>query len=241
MRACVLVIVSARLFGQSFEVASVKPNHLDTRGFIGAVPGGKGFRGFKGTGVRLGVLMMQAYNVADWQISGGPGWIWSDAFDVDARAENPASYEQIRGMLQTLLRDRFQLEIRRETREEPVYALMFEKDSPNLASHADDGAVPVIRMGSKPGERIFENMPIARLTMLLMGETHRTVLDKTGLEGSYDFKLEYASNLRKGPDSSPELGESVFAAVRKLGLRLEAQKGPSDNLVIEHVEKPSAN
>jgi hypothetical protein len=75
-------------------------------------------------------------------------------------------------------------------------------------------------------------MPIARLTMLLRGETHRTVLDKTGLDGSYDFKLEYASSLRKG-DASPELGESVFAAVRKLGLKLEAQKGSSEHLVIE--------
>jgi uncharacterized protein (TIGR03435 family) len=241
MRWFALVGISLGLSGQSFEVASLKPNHLDTRGFIGAVPGGKGFRGFQGTGVRLIPLMMQAYNVADWQISGGPEWMWSDAFDIDARAESPANYGQIRRMLQTLLRDRFKLEIRRETKEEPVYALVFEKDSPNLVPHADDGAVPAIRVGSKPGERIFENMPIARLTMLVMGETHRTVLDKTGLDGSYDFKLQYASSLRKGPESSPELGESVFAAVRKLGLRLESQRGPSEYLVVEHVEKPSAN
>jgi uncharacterized protein (TIGR03435 family) len=241
MRPLALVIIAAGLFGQSFEVASVKPNNLDTRGFIGAVPGGKGFRGFKGTGVRLGVLVSMAYDVADWQITGGPGWMWSDAFDIDARAENQSSYGQVRGMLQALLLDRFKLQIRCETKEEPVYALMFEKDSPDLMLHADDGSVPVIRAGGKPGEKIFENMPIARLTMLLRGETHRTVLDKTGLDGSYDFKLQYASSLRKGPDSSPELGESVFAAVRKLGLRLEAQKGPSEYLVIEYVEKPSAN
>ena len=134
--------------------------------------------------------------------------------------------------------------MRRETREQPVYALLREKDSPNLVPHADDGSVPVIRIGDKPGERIFENMPIARLTMLVMGETHRTVLDKTGLDGSYDFKLEYASNLRKGPgdgNSPNELGESVFAAVRKLGLKLEPEKGPSEYLIIEHVKKPSAN
>jgi uncharacterized protein (TIGR03435 family) len=80
--------------------------------------------------------------------------------------------------------------------------------------------------------------------MLLRGETHRTVLDKTGLDGSYDFKLEYASTLSKGPrdDNSPsELGQSVFAAVRKLGLKLEPQKGPSEYLIIEHVERPSSN
>jgi uncharacterized protein (TIGR03435 family) len=90
----------------------------------------------------------------------------------------------------------------------------------------------------------LDNLPIARLAILLRGETGRTVLDKTGLEGSYDFKLEYASNLSKGPrdDNSPvELGQSVFAAVRKLGLKLESQRGPSEHLTIEHVEKPSTN
>ena len=237
------------LFGQppntpAFEVASVKLNQLDTRGFIGAVPGGKGFRGFKATSARLKILVMLAYNVSDSQISGGPGWVESDGFDIDARAENSTSYEQINLMLQTLLADRFQLKIRRETKEQPVYALVLEKPSPNLVPHPDDGTLPVIRVGSNPGERVFENMPIARLAMLLRGETGRTVLDKTGLEGSYDFKLEYASNLSKGPrdENSPsELGQSVFVAVRKLGLKLESQKGPSEYLTIEHVEKPSAN
>ena len=104
MRVLAFVATTLSLVGQpAFEVASVKLNKLDTRGFIGAVPGGKGFRGFKGTGVRLIVLVIQAYNVADWQISGGPEWAQSDGFDIDAKAENPTSYEQIRLMLQTLL------------------------------------------------------------------------------------------------------------------------------------------
>jgi uncharacterized protein (TIGR03435 family) len=245
MLIAAFVAIALGLSGQpAFEVASVKPNHLDTRGFIGAVPGGKGFRGFKATGARLIVLVSLAYNIPDWQVSGWPGWAESDAFDIDAKTENPTSHQQIQLMLQTMLADRFKLQVRRETREEPGYALVMEKDSPNLVPHADDGTLPVIRVGSKPGERIFENMPIARLVMLLRGETHRTVLDKTGLDGSYDFKLEYASSLRKGPsaESSPdELGESVFAAVRKLGLRLVPERGPSEYLTIEHVEKPSGN
>ena len=245
MRVLAFVAIALGLSGQpAFEVASVKLNKLDTRGFIGAVPGRGGFTGFKGASVRLIVLVMQAYNVADWQISGLPDWAQSDGFEIDAKAENPTSYAQIRLMLQSLLADRFKLLVHRETREQPGYALVLEKESPNLVPHADDGSVPVIRVGSKPGERIFENMPIARLTMLLMGETHRTVIDKTGLDGSYDFKLEYASSLRKGPsdgNSPDQLGESVFAAVRKLGLKLEPERGPSEYLTIEHVERPSAN
>jgi uncharacterized protein (TIGR03435 family) len=77
-------------------------------------------------GARLIALVMQAYDVADWQISGGPAWIWSDAFDIDAKPESPTSYDQIRLMLQILLRDRFHLEVRRESREQPVYALVLE-------------------------------------------------------------------------------------------------------------------
>ncbi len=170
----------------AFEVASVKANRLDTRGFIGAAPGGKGFKGFKATNARLKVLVMLAYDIAEWQLSGGPAWMESDGFDIDAKAENPTSYEQIHLMLQSLLVERFKLKVRRETREQPVDALVVEKDPPNLLLHEDDGTSPLISVGSKPGERIFQNISISRLAWLLSGQTGRSVLDKTGLKGSYD-------------------------------------------------------
>jgi uncharacterized protein (TIGR03435 family) len=245
MRFALSLLASTGLvFAQpAFEVASVKPNHLDTRGFIGFIPAGKGYRGFQGTDVRLKILVMLAYGVADRRISGGPGWVESDGFDIDARAEKATSQEEIRLMLQTLLADRFQLKVRRETREEPVYALLVEKDPPNLVPHDDDGSLPMLKMGSKPGERVFSNLPISRLVLLLEGETGRTVLDKSSLEGSYDFKLEYTSNLTKGSREDPEVsGPSIFKAVReKLGLKLEPQRGPSEYLTIERAKKPSAN
>ncbi len=244
LRTLSLLASAGMMFAQpAFEVASVKPNRLDTRGFIGFVPGGKGYRGFQGTSARLRILVMLAYGVSDRQVSGGPGWVDSDGFDIDARAEKPTSGEQARLMLQNLLADRFQLKVHRETREEPVYALFVDKDPPKLVPHDDDGSVPAIKMGGKPGERLFSNLPISRLVLLLEGETGRTVLDKTGLEGSYDFKLAYTSNLTKGSREDPEaLGPSIFKALREqLGLMLESQRGPSEYLTIEHVEKPSAN
>jgi uncharacterized protein (TIGR03435 family) len=86
MRILASVATALSLLGQpAFDVGSVKPNQLDTRGFIGAVPGGKGFKGFKATSARLKVLVMLAYDAPDWQISGGPGWIESDGFDIDAK------------------------------------------------------------------------------------------------------------------------------------------------------------
>lgn len=245
MRVAFGVFAAGVMFGQApaFEVASVKLNTLNTRGFIGFVPAGKGFRGFKSTSARLKVLVMFAYGIADRQVSGGPGWVESDGFDIDARAEKPTSDEQIRLMLQTLLADRFQLKVRRETKEEPVYALLVEKNSPNLVPHDDDGTPPVLRRGEKPTQWVLTNLPISRLVLMLEGETGRTVLDKTGLEGNFDFKLDYLSNLTKGSREDPEAtGQSVFKALREqIGLKLESQRGPSQHVTIEHAEKPSGN
>ena len=77
-----------------------------------------------------------------------------------------------------------------------MYDLVVEKDPPNLVIHPDDGTLPQISIGSKPTERVFQNMPISRLVRLVSGETGRTVIDRTGLAGSYDFKLEYVSSSR---------------------------------------------
>jgi uncharacterized protein (TIGR03435 family) len=250
MRLFVISFIVLGLFGQStdlptFEVASVKPNNLDTRGFIGAVPGGKGFKGFKATNARLKVLIMMAYDIADWQLSEGPGWVEAEGFDIDAKAQNPTSYQQIHLMLQSLLTDRFKLKIHHETKEQPVYALVVETDRHKLLLHDDDGASPLISAGAQPGERVFRNISISRLAWLLSGETGRTVLDKTGLAGSYDFKLAWSSSLSKGsnsPEAEAPGGRSIFAALREqLGLRLESQRGPTGHLTIEHVERPSAN
>jgi len=97
-RVMIVVLASCCFFGQpaappSFEVASVKLNKLDTRGFIGPTPAAKAFRGFAATNARLKVLIMLAYGISEQQLSGGPGWIESDGFDIEAKAENPTSYQ----------------------------------------------------------------------------------------------------------------------------------------------------
>jgi uncharacterized protein (TIGR03435 family) len=249
-RGLLVVLASCCAFGQSsvpaFEVASVKPNNLGTRGFIGALPSGKDFRGFTATNGRLTPLIMMAYGINDRQLSlkGAPEWIGADGFDIDAKADKPASYEQIQLMMQTLLADRFKLKLHRETREERIYALIVDKDPPDFLPHNDDGSPPLIKPGDKPGELVFQNVPLARLVMLLSGETGRAVVDKTGLKGSFDFKLEWNRSQSKGPrdDSDDGPGPSIVMALRKqLGLKLESQRGPVEYISIEHVEKPSGN
>jgi uncharacterized protein (TIGR03435 family) len=250
-RGLIVLVVSSGVPGQSaarpaFEVASVKPNRQDTRGFIGPIPAGKAFRGFAATGARLKPLIMLAYGVSERQLSGAPSWADSDAFDIDAKAESPASYEQILLMLQTLLEDRFQLKLRRETREESGYALVLEKDTPNPLLHAnDDGAPPLIRAAGNPVEMVLTNIPMGRLAWILSGpeQLGRPVVDKTGLLGGYDFKLEFSRISSKPGDESPHdsSGPSLVAALKKVGFKLVSQKVPSEFLTIEHVEKPSSN
>ncbi|MGA3236868.1 MAG: M56 and DUF3738 domain-containing protein [Bryobacteraceae bacterium] len=227
-----------------FEVASVKPSAPGTRGFIGAAPGGERFTATKAT---LKWLIMMAYDITDRQISGGPNWLDADTYDVYAKAERPSSREQIYLMLQTLLADRFKLSLHRETRELPVYALVADKGVPKLKLHeSPDSVQPLIK--GYAGGIAFQNVPLSRLAWFLSTQADRTVLDQTGIKGSYDFNLEWTLDApAKGHslDSSSErdpFSASILTAVREqLGLKVESQRGPVLFLSVEHVEKPSEN
>ena len=191
---------------------------------------------------------MMAYDITDRQISGGPNWLDSDTYDIYAKAERPTSREQIYLMLQTLLADRFKLSLHRETRELPVYALVVEKGGPKLKLHENaDSVQPSIKAGAKSG-LVFQNVPLSRLAWFLSTQVDRTVLDQTGIKGSYDFDLEWtpdpsAKDHTLDNSSGPEpFSTSIFSAVREqLGLKFESQRGPVLFLSVEHVEKPSGN
>jgi uncharacterized protein (TIGR03435 family) len=91
-----------------------------------------------------------------------------------------------------------------------------EKDRPKFMLHSDDATPPMVKPGEKPGEVVFQNIPVARLVRLLSGETGRTVIDKTGLNGNYDLKLEWTSDRSKGSrddEPSDASGTSIFTAV----------------------------
>jgi uncharacterized protein (TIGR03435 family) len=249
----VAVLWSSAALGQStavrpaFEVASVKPSKPGTPGFIGPAPGGQRFTA---TNASVRMLIIMAYNITDRQVSGGPGWIASEGYDIDAKAERPTTREQLYLMLQTLLADRFQLTLRRETREMPVYALVVDKAGSKLKRHeSQDGVPPVIKGGGR-GQVVFQNVPVSRLSWFLSTQVGRSVIDKTGLTGNYDFTLEWtrdSPSKDQGSDASPAVatdlgGPGIMTAVREqLGLRLESEKGPTEFLTIEHAKKPAEN
>ncbi len=233
-----------------FEVASIKPsNSADHRLLFNVQPGGR----VTVANFTVKRLIQQAYGIKDFQISGGPAWIGSDPFDITAKAEgSAANFEQIKLMLQSLLADRFELAMRHDTREMPVYALVVDKNGPKFkaASESTQGMMRVRR-----GLVVDQGISIAGLVDELSSFLGRVVVDKTALMGTYDLKLEWqpdenqvamfqAMGVPEGFGAPPPDGHgpSLFAALQEqLGLKLESQKGPVEIFAIERVERPSEN
>jgi uncharacterized protein (TIGR03435 family) len=234
----------------TFEVASVKPSR-GLGGLTRYLPNG----GIQFTGVTLKVLVEIAYGVRPFQVIGGPGWIDTDGFEIDARppmdSANPAdpatlSREQrkVGERLRSLLADRFGLTIHRETGEQPVYTLVAAKGGPKLKEPADKSKT-FIRGGR--GSIIGQSVGLRMLVLNLSNVLDRQVIDKTGLTGSYDFELKWTPDIvSSGPDGPPPPSDtdtpSLFTALSdQLGLKLESTKGPVQVWVIDGVEKPSLN
>lgn len=263
-----------------YEVASIKPNKSgDNNTRMGYSPDG-----FKATESNLQMVIMEAYGVNPHEISGAPDWLNSDRYDIEAKMdssmadefrrlnENERRVERQR-MLQALLADRFKLMVHREIKELPVYELVVAKGGPKFhqAQPGDTypngmklpdghGGAGLMFMGR--GELTAQGLPLAPLVRELSLQLGRTVIDKTGLTGEYDFSLKWTSDVTVGAfgerlasrgtegsqpgtegTSEPETsGPSIFTAIQdQLGLKLESQKGPVAILVIDRVEKPSAN
>lgn len=224
----------------SFDVASIRPNKSGTRAI------GNKFepQRMSWTNVPLKILIQAAYRIQSYQLLGAPVWLASDTWDIDARTESPATTQQKMAMLQTLLADRFQLKFHRETKDLPQYKLVVAKNGPKLqpAKEPDPDATRI-------GRGLIENhrMNLATLDSFLQSELGRPVLDETGLTGNYDVKLEWVPdegqpNSQGAIPSPHSTGPSIFSAIQEqLGLKLEAHKGPVEVLIIDRVEKPSAN
>jgi len=259
----------------TYEVASIKPDKsagnmmriMNTPdGLTATVP--------------LHELIRLAYGVQTFQISGAPDWAKSDKYNIEAKMDKSTVDELSKisedqrqptrqRMLQALLAERFKLTLHRETKELPVYDLIIAKGGPKLEQAKPGDPDPeglkgpdgrpmpgghFVRMGR--GELTGQDLGIDDMVRVLSQQLDRTVVDKTGLKGSYNWTLKWtpdqstpmfrgAGDPRPGPASGPapdSSAPSIFTAVQEqLGLKLEPQKGPVEILVIDHVEKPSEN
>jgi bla regulator protein blaR1 len=281
---------SARAAGNGFELASIKPCAERSRSDLKMGPAGGTptvSPGRLNTGCAalaaqypMAGLIQRAYGRLGLgrpvslgtalPVTGGPAWIYSDYYVINAQAPGGATEETMEGpMLQALLEDRFKLKVHRESRQVPIYALTVPRGGAKLQPVKEGGCVridrshwplPPMPAGKKycqdvVGGRNGPNTAIdadeqtldyfCRLLSLVMD---RPVVDRTGLVGKYTIHLKFAVDqttpnvLDGGPPSDDPVAPSIFTVVQQeLGLKLEATKGSRDFLVIDHVEKPSAN
>jgi uncharacterized protein (TIGR03435 family) len=264
MRFAIFALSSVAAFGQTFEVASVRPVSSDVRreapalGRGGAIPLKtllSAISGPESVNVAPGSLMMRsaslasviqwAYAVEDFQLS-GPGWLRSIRFDIIAKAAGPASAPEMRIMLQALLADRFHLEFHRQSRELGTYVLSVAKTGHKLKLATEKAPGTLQQTGTAIA---VKNVGVADMLTLLSQVLRAPVVDQTGLTGEYDFKLDimtYAADMmtnQKPGDAPPDPVALVTTLLREqFGLKLDGRKVPVDVLVIDKVDKiPTEN
>jgi uncharacterized protein (TIGR03435 family) len=235
----------------AFEVATIKPVDPDEKAARYITM--QGNHRFVEKNYTLKLLIAAAYDLNPKTISGGPSWISSDHYDILAATPGevrPSRDEQM-SMLRNLLSDRFKLTFHREQKEFSLYELNVAKGGPKLKPSTQPPDDPAYLISTVYPQRLLlpaRNATMAEFASLLQRAVlDRPVVDKTGLTGKYDFDLDWA------PDSSQFGGEipqasadapspPFFTAVQQqLGLKLEATKGPIAALIVDTVERPTAN
>jgi uncharacterized protein (TIGR03435 family) len=229
--------------GPAFDVVSIKPTVSNRGGGPGPFISTSAGRLF-GRG-SLKFFLQYAYGLQAFQIVGGPGWLSTDRFDVEAK-EPPGDshYSQFPQMLRPRLADRFHLTTHRETRQLGIYSLLVARNGPKpTAGRATD------EQGTRGGngQLVATRITMRAFASTLSRMTSRMVQDRTGLDGEFNFTLTWTPDDFQPPDplGRPPVsreGASLFTALQEqLGLRLEAGTGPVDVLVVDRVERPSEN
>jgi uncharacterized protein (TIGR03435 family) len=258
--ACLALIAIATLFSAhtpdfaqlaeakpEFEVASVKRNLSGSRPWLVPPVGGR----FAATNIPLRMLIGVGWR--QQKSSGGPPWVDTDGYDVSAIAPEPdPSRERFSLMMQTLLEDRFSLRVHTETHDARVYVLLPGKNGLKLP---DANSVPCVYgwkssdfdpqtgcggMNVTSDSIVDEKVAMQWFTNVLASMIGAPVQNETGFNGTFKVRLEFTP-IAPGLDAD-STKPSIFAALEEqLGLRLESRKGTEPVLIIDHVDRPSAN
>jgi uncharacterized protein (TIGR03435 family) len=250
-----------------FDVTSVKRNNSGDDG-VSMTPTPAGIAW---TNATLQMMMRQAYRVQDFQIVDGPGWLSTARFDVAAKADASVPQQDLPLMLRALLVDRFRLAVHHETRQLPVYALVlarvdgkfgpqFRTPSGCVRPPQNQPTSPQIGQRTSspqacdnkvlPGDMSSRGATMLTLTVNLSVFVGRTVVDRTGFTGMFDYDLRWTPDLTPqsrgnaspgGPAADPNRPSLFTALQEQLGLKLESTRGPVEVLVIDHVEMPTAD
>jgi uncharacterized protein (TIGR03435 family) len=254
----------------SFDVATIKPNpSAEPTSWMGIrnMPDG-----IEGAFVTVPILIQRAYGLrsAD-QVSGGPDWTKNERFDIQAKMSEADMAEMQKlthaeakarreAMLQALLAVRFKLKVHSETRQAPVFELVIARGGPKLKDagtntsgnlgKGDDSKPLVMFNQATESTMVAQGESTKALADLLSQPTSglgRPVVDKTGLNGAYDFTLNWVPHWDRilpgptGGSASPDEADSLFEALQQLGLKLQPATGPIEIIVIDHAEHPTEN
>lgn len=240
-----------------FEVASIKPwsppTTPTTTGVV-AAPAGSGIFNRSASVARL---IAEAYEVQEFQLSGGEDWVRTERYDVAARAGREVSQTELRDMVKALLADRFKLRVRSETREMPILELRLARNDGRVGPNLHDCSserVPETQFRPPVGgtvstsDCVKERDGVPHVAGLVSRRLQTIVVDKTGLTGQWWHVVYFGGELPRipGVDLSqvkvdPDLPSFETALREQLGLRLVRTRGPGPVMVIESVERPTPN
>ena len=260
LRVSLILLGCTAVFAQdlrpSFDAASIRPAARPVGPFLPGTRPACPLNGCGGPGTgsperitftftSLKNLIRVAYDMWSPNQIEAPAWMESATFDVVANVPPGTTRDQANLMLQNLLADRFQLKVHRSTRELPIYALVVAKTGPKLKVAADDPNAPKPRGTLWSGGRKrfeFNGSTMASFAGTLESDVDRPVIDRTGLKGTYDIRLEFAETRSPVGSPDPQASELFTALTEQLGLRLESRRGPVAVLVVESaLRQPTEN
>lgn len=232
----------------AFEIATIKLSDPDAKGKGFGGPPGK----FLTRNTTLDDLIMYAYGVHTKQIVGGPDWLETQKFDIEAKPDTPgaASDKQNRTMMRKLLASRFALKSHDEKRELSAFVLTVAKGGPKLEKSEDDPASPSTFLFRGLGNLVFRNISMPDFASWMQTVLDRPMVDHTGLDGRYQGILKWNPDETQfaifgpppHPSTAPDAPPDLYRAIQEqIGLKIDAAKTPVAVMVIDHVEKPSDN
>lgn len=232
-----LLAAASLAFAQAatYDVASIKPNKSGSQNSGTSTQNGQ----LTATNVTLRNMIRNAYDLQDFQIVGGPGWVDSDRFDIIAKVEGAPAPPERRLMMQALLAERFSFVAHHETKELAVYDLVLARPDGKLGlglRHVDCAVVQTCGNTTVNNTVLkAQGRTIPDFAQTLSAMVTRIVIDKTGLAGAFDIDLTWSRD-----QTTDTTQPSIFTAVQEqLGLKLDASRGPVDVLVIDRVEPPT--
>lgn len=233
----------------TFDVASIKPTKFDPQagGGIKALPNAREYVAQQAP-VKLMIALM--YKIPMRQITGGPDWINTDVWDIDAKCDQPHTLDELHTMYKNMLADEFKLKFHIETKEGNMFGLSVDKSGLKMKPNdsPETWEIPITGAGFATfnGKRVNMEYLTWFLGQVLQND-ERPVVDLTGLKGYYDFKLSFMPELppnvnRENLPPDAQDRPSIFDALKQqLGLKLESQKGPVPYMVVDRLEKPAGN